>query len=428
MNLTSWYKKRGLSFILGRARRLNERYGIGPRKAMARIESCVAAIRTFDCFPTFAVPGMVVERNREFILRLQELGAEIAVHGYNHVDLQACPPEEGSRQLQRAAAVFREHGLEVHGFRCPYLSASDALLKAIPAGAFEYSSNRAIQWPVGQAAGQPDQLMFETIRGFYAPEPAENTLSLPWFQDGLVEIPVCVPDDLQMHDGLGFGLGQIGRAWLDILHETHRRGEIFNLMFHPELASFCEAPFELVLEEARSLTPWVWLARLHEVSAWWQEKAGFWAAVEQAGERLAVRLHCTPRATILARGFEPLGQGSRWDETYWRLDAHRVVLDDTVLPFVGLPNGAPEWAAAALRSMGYLVETGEAASECSLVLDAAALGRLSTPRALIDHVEGSPGRLVRFWPWPDGARSALCITGDLDALSLADYANRLLKR
>ena len=36
-----------------------------------------------------------------------------------------------------------------------------------------------------------------------------------------------------------------------------------------------------------------------------------------------------------------------------------------------------------------------------------------------------PGPVIRLWPWPNGMRSALCITGDLDALSLLDYAARL---
>jgi len=47
---------------------------------------------------------------------------------------------------------------------------------------------------------------------------------------------------------------------------------------------------------------------------------------------------------------------------------------------------------------------------------------------LIETIEASPGPLVRYWRWPDGAKSALAVTGDMDALTLLDYAARLLAR
>jgi hypothetical protein len=37
----------------------------------------------------------------------------------------------------------------------------------------------------------------------------------------------------------------------------------------------------------------------------------------------------------------------------------------------------------------------------------------------------SPAPLVKLGRWPDGAKSALCLTGDLDALSLVDYLSRV---
>jgi peptidoglycan/xylan/chitin deacetylase (PgdA/CDA1 family) len=428
VNVTAWYQKRGVGFIMERARKLNERYSFDPQKAVDRIDSCVAALRGYGCSPTFAVPGMVVERHVSFFQHLQEIGAELAVHGYNHIDLKACPPEEGSRQLQHAAEIFRANRLEVHGFRCPYLSASDELLKAIPAGIFAYSSNKSIQWPLDVTANLPESNLYETIRGFYSPENAETFPCLPWFQDGLVEIPVCVPDDLQLHDGFGFGAEQISQIWSHILHQTHQRGEVFNLMFHPELASFVEAPFLSVLQEARSLSPSVWLARLCDVSAWWIEKSGFSVETEWEQDHFNVRFHCTPRATILCRGFDPKVPTISWDQNFSRLETQSFRLDEPVLPFIGLPPDAPQWIVSALLGMGYILDMSPTSQQCSIFLDEDCLRRISNPIELNVHIERNCTRLVRFWPWPDGARSALCITGDLDALSLLDYALRLLKK
>ncbi len=428
MNIKAWYKKRGMSFILERARKLNDRYSFSPQKSIDRIESCMEALRALNCSPSFFVPGMVVERNHKYIQCLQDAGAEIGVHGYNHVDLKACPPDDASRQLSHAAAVFREAGLEVHGFRCPYLSTSDELLNALPPGLFEYSSNRAIQWPLGSSSEVTESLMFETIKGFYAPLKSESTLYLPWFQHGLVEIPVCVPDDLQLHDGLGYGLDQISQFWLEILHQTYQRGELFNLMFHPELASFCESPFIKVIQAANALQPKVWLPRLQEISAWWKEKSTFKVKTERGGDGYVLQFQCTPRATILGRGLGSNGSAPRWDESYWKLENRPLNIAGPALPFVGLPRAAPQWVEQTLSGMGFILETCTAARQCSLYLDEDCLGKLNNPVELVAYVEHTTGPLVRFWPWPDGARSALCITGDLDALSLLDYAYRVVKK
>ena len=44
---------------------------------------------------------------------------------------------------------------------------------------------------------------------------------------------------------------------------------------------------------------------------------------------------------------------------------------------------------------------------------------------IVQTVEASPSTLVRFGAWPDGSRSALSITGDIDAMTLVDFMLRL---
>jgi hypothetical protein len=78
--------------------------------------------------------------------------------------------------------------------------------------------------------------------------------------------------------------------------------------------------------------------------------------------------------------------------------------------------------------MGYILEMGENAHYCSLYLDESCTSKFENPVDFVAYIESVRAPLLRFWPWPDGMRSALCITGDLDALSLIDYAYRLLKR
>lgn len=273
MDIRTWLKKRGISFVLRRGRILMDRYGLGTSKAEQRIDHLMDLFAQYHCAPTFPVPGIVVERHFDYIRSLHERGAEIAVHGYNHVSLNTCPPKEAVKQLQQAVEVFNNNRLPVFGFRCPYLSSSDALMEALPGGMFGYSSNKAVRWEVPPPVdgGKTPDTMFNVIDTFYIPHSADAEPCLPYMQNGMVEIPVSVPDDLQLRDGLGYTQADLSRAWIDIMMRTYQRGELFNLMFHPELADFCTLPFSVLLNAARTMCPELWVARLQDVMQWWLE-------------------------------------------------------------------------------------------------------------------------------------------------------------
>ena len=382
----------------------------------------------FGCAPTFFTPGIVVERYPRFIQSLQSEGAEIAVHSYQHVDLRTLKLAEAIEQLRKAVRVFEINRIESRGFRCPYLGCSDELLDALPAGMFDYSSNRAL-WadvPVLDQAGDQNTI-FNTLCRFYQPRPSSEVISTPWGRPNLFEIPMFVPDDLQLHDGLQLGPEEVGQAWGHVLDQTHRRGELFTLIFHPELASFCRDSFVRLLHRAQQFRPSVWVARLCDVSDWWREKSNFKVEVTEVPTGLRLSFTCSPRATLLARGLGQCESGQVWDGAYHRLQSRVLDVPADPRPFVGLAAFAPETVVSFLQEQGYIVDTADTAARCGIYLDAATLANM-TEVQLVDHIEASPTPLVRYWRWPDGAKCALCVTGDLDALTLLDYASRLFVR
>lgn len=426
MKFAAWYRKRGFSFVVKRGGSLIKRYGFSSRKSIQRISHLVETLSAHGCSPTFFVPAVVVKRHRSFIQELQECGCEIGVHGFQHVDLRSYPPEEGNRQLQRAMGLLRRNGIKTSGFRCPYLSASNELLQSLTPQTFHYSSNKAIEWGDGRESSESADLLFSKVRTFYQPSKSLEELYLPFKRDGLVEIPVCVPDDLQMADGLAYSQDQIASAWKEILTQTHARGELFNLMFHPELADRCEAPLVYILQTAAKLQGKVWVTRLKEISGWWEEKEDFKVNIWRYENGVGMKFDCSGRATLLARGIDMGGQTIPWDETYLRFQAHQLDLSTSVVPCIGLADDLPPWVETNLKGMGYIVARGKDASACGVYLTQGMCQDLSNPVLLVEFLEQQTVPLIRFWPWPDGARSALCVTGDLDAVSLADYASRLL--
>jgi len=371
----------------------------------------------------------VVERYPQFIRHLQNMGAEIAVHGYGHLDLGAYSPAEAEEQLGRAIEVFARHGIEVCGFRCPYLACTDGLLDALPKGMFDYSSNKAIWWDViPSTEAHSVAPICDVLYRLYNPTSALDAVCTPWIRSDIVEIPISLPDDLQLHDGFRLGPEGITRAWSQILHRTHRRGELFVLQFHPELAWRCQQPLVTLLREATRLQPPVWIARLRDISDWWREKSSFTVAISHTPTGLHISFTCSERATILVRGLGPFDSKCMWDGAYYQLRTRILDLPAEPRPFVGLPADAPKRIVSFLREQGYILDTGETATLCATYIDAATLAGLTSEVELIDYIEASTGPLIRYWRWPNAARSAMCITGDLDALTLLDYVSRLFVR
>jgi peptidoglycan/xylan/chitin deacetylase (PgdA/CDA1 family) len=429
MNLEMWYQKRGLKFVCQRGWKLLNRYGLTEAKACRRIAACMSSLASNNASPTFPVPAKVIEHYPAFIHHLEGMGAEIAVHGYTHADLKACSPVQASQQLLKAVDVFEKHGLAAHGFRCPYLSCSDELIEAIPEGSFEYSSNQAIKWPVPTTFRPKIERIVSTLDQFYCSIEAQSNLCLPWFRKGMVEIPVCVPDDIQLFDGFQMSSAAVTRFWIDILAQVHQRGELFSLVFHPELFNNCIDSISEVVQEARGYFPGFWVAHLFEIAEWWLEKSRFSIQMTETAESILLKFDCTPRATILARKLDPPGTLlTPWMGDYQRINDSSLTVPCLPRPFIGISEDFPASLQSFLSEFGYQLESGENARKCALFLDGESIKKFKTNLELIDWIEKTDAPLLRYWLWPDGYRGALSLSGDLDALSIIDYSNRLFSR
>ncbi len=423
--LAHWLSLRNSYYIVARLLALLNRYGITATKAKQRVVDCVKLLAQYGCYPTFPTPGRVVARNSQYCRVLQQMGVELAVHGYDHVDFNSLSLAEATAQFVKATDAFTQSGIQIDGFRCPYLSYSDRLLATIPDGHYRYSSNRAIVWNVlSEQSRQRATAIFESLGRFYKAESAEANVATPGFRGHIVEIPASVPDDIQLYDGLKLGEEGIRQAWMKILQETYSRGEIFVVLFHPETFEQCHLAFESILQEAKRRKPAIWVTQLRDVSRWWWEKARFTASVSENAARLHIEFNCSPRSTVLLRNVKTSEPTHGWDAAYRVLDGRVLSLPGDQYPFIGVSKYIPGQIVSFLKEQGYIVYSDEHASRCALYLDTSTQSQ--TQVSLIDYIERSPAPLVRFWRWPEEAKSALCITGDLDALSLVDYLSRLV--
>jgi hypothetical protein len=96
-------------------------------------------------------------------------------------------------------------------------------------------------------------------------------------------------------------------------------------------------------------------------------------------------------------------------------------------PVIGAsPDTAPELVDF-LRQQGYALEISREGHRYAFYFDQPEF-TAEQERTVLAWIEGAKRPLVRLGRWPDGARSALAVTGDIDALTLWDYGLRCLGR
>ena len=428
--MLNWLRLRDVRYIAARLASLVMRYGLTSRRAKRRLRSFVSMLTKHGCQPTFATPGRVVARHARFCQELEAMGAEFAVHGHEHVNFLALSEEEVTSQFLGATEAYRANGIAATGFRCPYLSFDDRLLDAVPVDMFVYSSNQAILWSdVPSLQGnRKSGAVFHQLLGFYRPSAVEDTLCVPSMRGRLVEIPVSIPGDLQLHDGLRLSPERIGAVWTEMLHEAHRRGELFAPLFHPETVKRCEAAYEILLRSANSLEEEVWIAQLAEIGEWWTRRREFAVATSSTAAGLELRLSLPKDATVLARGLDIDGVGPSWDDFGSIVESDVLEVPGDIRPFIGLTNDVPVTTQRFLENDGYVVERDDHGQRCGVRLDRPAVEALGSDRALAEYLQAAGGPLLRLWRWPKRTQSVVCLSGDLDALSLRDYGARIFGR
>jgi hypothetical protein len=212
--------------------------------------------------------------------------------------------------------------------------------------------------------------------------------------------------------------------WLAILERTYTAGELFTLGLHPERAALCQAALEATLAKARSLLPSVWMARLDEIDAWWRALSQTTFDLKsQDNDTFRIAIKAPSNATILMRAVQAHTPAQPWMPNYQRVSEAEFTLQSSLRPVIGLSPDSPPALGEFLQQQGYLIEISADAQSFPVYLQRTSFG-LDDQRPLLVQLENRGWPLVRLGRWPDGAQSALAVTGDIDAFTLWDYGLR----
>jgi peptidoglycan/xylan/chitin deacetylase (PgdA/CDA1 family) len=422
MSLAMSLHGRGPAGTVARTATVVSRFGATTSAMARRLDRYDTITSGFGIRPTLPATACVLARHPELLRRYAERGIEIALHGLVHGDHAVLDERRQRETIERAVGIFERHGFQPSGFRGPYLRYNAATLDVLRALGLRYHSSQAVSIPLLAAdPGASATASYQLALRLYSAVDARRVAVTPRLEGGLVDMPVAVPDDEILLDRLRLDGTARTAEWRHILGITYARGELFTIQLHPERIDELGDALSAVLSDARRLRPAVYVARLDDIASWWQRRSGFSLRVTRRGEhRVRVRLEADDDATFLIRGL-------RVASTPWHgRDAITELRDFEVeagrLPVVSVSHRSPEAVRRFVAEEGFAFEISDDPQAYGAHLDVA--DPSWSEADVLDTIERAPGPLVRVWRWPDGARSALAATGDIDALTLRDFVVR----
>ncbi len=424
-------KSRGTRNLISRIRTILSRFGFSSRKFEQLLNSYITVARNLDCMPTFAITAVILKRHPELIRKLSQQGVEFAVHGYVHIDYKLLSSSRQARHFTKAIDVFNRCNIPFVGFRAPFLRVNSDTSEVLGNLGFLYHSSRVIHWSLinlnqhSEYVGNNHARLLE----FYQPLEASEYLALPRFKDGLIEIPVSIPDDESLVDRLGITEEmEISKIWRAILERTYNGGELFTIQLHPERISYCENALADVIQQAKSLKPRVWTATLQEIAEWWRERDSFTFKVHSKGDgKYRIEAKCTERATILLKNCKVNVPVNEWFDNYQNITARDFIIDSPSRPVIGVGLGSSPSAVRFLQREGYIVEQSDQPLDYGIYLNNLANFNDADEKPLSQEIEQSNAPLLRYWRWPEQARSALSVTGDIDSITIMDFFLRIFE-
>ena len=219
-----------------------------------------AVLARWEATPTVPVTANTLDRHPGITEDLR--GMDPAIHGYRHIAYSSLTEAEQASDLDAAVTAFRRRDLPAHGFRAPYLAAGEATHDLLRTRGFAYDSSACVlSLPRSHPATAS---VLRLAEGRYGSVP--DALGAVEAKRGLVELPVALPDDEILIDGLGIeSPAELTRIFGAMLKPCLQSGGLLVLQIHPERFHLCSEALEGLLRGARDENAWV--APLAEIAS-----------------------------------------------------------------------------------------------------------------------------------------------------------------
>ena len=395
------------------------RFGVTSARSRRALHRFLDITGAHDCRPTLFITADLLRCHRSTIQSVLARNVDVGLHGHHHIDHSLIPSDLQLREIAAGISRFQEVGVQVSGFRAPFLRFNRSTCEAVVANKLSWLSNTVMRYKeFGGADPIGHSKCWQTLREFYTHKPFTREPCLPYWdrEAHCLEIPILVPDDEMLIDRLGIrDESKIADIWMEMLQFSHEHGELCNLLIHPERVHIVAKPLNTALKRARDLGD-VWIASLAEIGHWWHERARASVEVRESGNG-AYRVTVNGPEALAVSIQHPGGRS----ESVTLGKEHSFALRSEFRPAIAIPASCDDSMRACLTNEGFVVESNNDPSRCSITLSN---HPADSNRLLLESLHQARGPLVRLGRWPSGYRSALAVTADVDAITLWDFVRR----
>lgn len=258
---------KGIGGVLGRGALLPIRYGLTPTRMRLELSRMRDLLERCGVTPTIPTTGVVLRRHPGIADALR--GADVAIHGYRHVSYSDLTKADQASDIDAARKIFSDSGFDVRGFRAPYLRANGVTLDLLAERQLAFDSS------LPRMGLQPGDSLYQRVRTLAERRYrlAASSASEISNSAGVVELPVALPDDEILIDGMGIRSSATqSKVFESMLGHALQSSSLLVLQVHPERFRFCSEAIELLVEHATDEGAWV--ASLSEAADWIRRQTG----------------------------------------------------------------------------------------------------------------------------------------------------------
>jgi peptidoglycan/xylan/chitin deacetylase (PgdA/CDA1 family) len=223
--ITYVLRNSGLKQTVRKGYRTVVRYGLSRGKMRDNIRSFVDVCSdegAKGC--TLFIPGATVAKEGKLV---REIGsrAEFGLHGLRHICYDIVDYPSQLSDLTEGWEIFKSLGLQAKIFRAPYGRTNDHTFRALRDLGCSIDSSRAFCWPI---EGKTNQLYDGVLKEYCLLE-----ASVPHEENGVIELPLSLPDDEMLADRLNLPPEKVAEVWSGCVKMASERNQVFVLQLHP---------------------------------------------------------------------------------------------------------------------------------------------------------------------------------------------------
>jgi hypothetical protein len=297
------------------------------------------------------------------------------------------------------------------GFRAPYLRYNDAVRSGLIENDCFFESSRSI-FIKTPALSVPESAM-AVIRELYDPDAFEARLSLPRYEESLIEIPVTLPDDEIIIDRLHIrDKKKLFRIFTDMAEAVFANEEVFVMQLHPERIGFLFDPLKELLSNLKSERN-VWITDLMQLAQWFKKTSRLSCDLNR--EKKEIQCEIPEGRKIIGRN------------TDWTYSHGRIRYQSDCVPGIYMESCADKRLKDQLEADGFFVFTEKDMSSCcSVTVTEHKEFSAQSYRSLRHSLLETDKPLICLSRWPEDHKGVFCLSGDIDALTIGDFFSRFM--